>query len=143
MAWNKSKTTSNNLVFALQHSCHFLPKLIKKSRPQIFFRPSTPWQVMRVMAWLRKLASVPTCEAVMASFTPSSNRCSWTFCLQVQMAIKRLSFRAAGTANLMSFFFFWNSVFFFFFAISTNSAKHHIQVSTVCNFETCAFPFLV
>jgi hypothetical protein len=28
MVWNKSKTTSNNLVFALQHSCHFLLKLI-------------------------------------------------------------------------------------------------------------------
>lgn len=84
-----------------------------KSRPQIFFRPSAPWQVMRVMAWLRKLASaVPTCEAVMASFTPSSNRGYWTFCLQVQMAIKCLSFREAGTANLMSFFFFWNLVFF-------------------------------
>jgi hypothetical protein len=32
----------------------------------------------------------------------------------------------------MYFFFFWNLFFFFFFfAISTNSAKHHIQLLSI------------
>jgi hypothetical protein len=31
----------------------------------------------------------------------------------------------------MSFFFFWNLVFFFVVAISTNSAKHHIQLLSI------------